>query len=92
MMNQRSSEEANLRAFYVIGSKTFCRLVFLSKLRQLLLQVLATTVKVVPISTPAEVQKAARALADVVRPGSELSSSAVVLTPNPHIFHTFPCV
>lgn len=54
----------------------------LSKLRQLLLQVINIAVQTVPITTPAGVQKAARALIDVALTGSELGSSAVVQ--NPH--------
>lgn len=83
-MYLRSSKEANLRAYYFIGSKMFCRLVCLWKLRQLLLQVMTTTVKTVPVTTPAGVQQAARALTDFVQTGSELSSSAVV----PYQIHT----
>ncbi|XP_056899463.1 polycystic kidney disease protein 1-like 2 [Takifugu flavidus] len=47
------------------------------KLRQLLLQVMKTTVKEVPINTPTGVHQAARALNAITQRGSELGSSAV---------------
>lgn len=73
-MHLGSSQEANLRACVTILSSGF-----LSKLRHLLLRVMTTAVKTVPITSPATVQKAAKALADVVRNGTELDFSAVVL-------------
>lgn len=57
----------------------FCRLVCLSKLRQLLLQVMKATVKPVQINSPTEVHQAARALNAITHRGSELGSSAVVM-------------
>lgn len=57
--------------FYVI--------LFLLKLRQLLLQVMTTMVKTVPITTPAGVQKTASTLTEIFQRGSELSTSALVL-------------
>lgn len=57
----------------------FCHLVWRSKLRQLLLQVMKTIVKEVPINTPTGVHQAARALNAITQRGSELGSSAVVM-------------
>lgn len=54
----------------------FCLL----KLREQMLDIVITTVKTVPPTTPMEVQMTARALNSVVQGGTELSSSAQVHT------------